>query len=98
VLILAQVPGPYDDFVVMFISTQIGLAMPGVDLVLRPLDVGFSATGLKAASVFRLGKIASLSSALVLGPLGHMPEPYFGDLTARLVQLLQSGRVGACRQ
>jgi hypothetical protein len=38
VLILAEVPGPYPDFIVMFISSQVGQAVPGFDLVLGPTD------------------------------------------------------------
>jgi mRNA interferase MazF len=72
VLILAEIPGPYPDFIVMFISSQLGQAVSGFDLVLGPTDPAFARSGLKVASVFRIGKVASLSSALLGGTLGRL--------------------------
>jgi hypothetical protein len=46
VLILAEVPGPYDDYLVLFISSQIRTAMAGVDVVLDRRHPSFAGAGL----------------------------------------------------
>lgn len=56
---------------------------------LRPASPAFGATGLKTTSVFRIGKIASLSDALIMGKLGELAEPVFDDVVGRLVRLLR---------
>jgi mRNA interferase MazF len=71
VLILAHVPGPHDDYLALFISSQIRVAVPGVDLVLDRSAPSFPVTGLKVPSVFRVGKVATLSVALIVGTLGR---------------------------
>ncbi|MGH2350373.1 MAG: type II toxin-antitoxin system PemK/MazF family toxin [Chloroflexota bacterium] len=90
VLILAPVPGPYDDFIVMFISSQASYAVPGVDVILDRSNPAFAGSGLKMASAFRVGKVASLSAGLIVGPLGALHSSVFDDLVTRLVRLLQS--------
>jgi len=47
VLVLAEVPGPYRDFLVMFISSQRRRAIPEVDVILEPTNPAFAGTGLK---------------------------------------------------
>jgi len=93
VLVLAEVPGPYRDFLVMFISSQRRQAIPGVDVVLEPTDPAFVGTGLKAASVFKVAKAATLSEALLIGAIGQLDDELFKMLIKRLVRLLQTGRL-----
>ena len=56
VLILAEVPGSYRDYLVLFISSQLHQAVAGVDIVIGPRDAAFAASGLKPVSVFRIGE------------------------------------------
>ncbi len=89
VLVLTLIPGVHIDFVVMFISSQQHQAVPDLDVTLGPASSAFGATGLKTPSVFRIGKIASLSDALIMGKLGELAEPVFDDVVGRLVRLLR---------
>jgi len=93
VLVLAEVPGPYPDFLVMFISSQQRQAIPEVDIVLEPTDPAFAGTGLKTASVFKVAKVASLSEALLIGAIGRLDGELLRMLIKRLVHLLQTGRL-----
>ncbi|HEY8691568.1 MAG TPA: type II toxin-antitoxin system PemK/MazF family toxin [Chloroflexota bacterium] len=88
VLVLAEVPGPYRDYVAMFISSQLNQAAPG-DIILRPSDAAFAASGLKAPSVFRVGKVATISEALLVGTLGRLDDATFRAVIARLIELLE---------
>ena len=93
VLVLLEVPGPYRDFLVMFISSQRRQAIPGVDVVLEPTDPVFARTGLKTASVFKVAKVATLSEELLIGAIGQLDDALFRKLIERLVRLLQTGRL-----
>ncbi len=97
VLVLSEIPGPYPDFIVVFISSQVSLAVPGFDLVLAPTDPAFARSGLKVASVFRIGKLASLSGALLGGTLGHLDTAVFDEIVRRLTYLLRAGQPTARR-
>jgi PemK-like, MazF-like toxin of type II toxin-antitoxin system len=89
VLVLAEVPGPHDDYLVLFISSQVRLAVSGVDVILGVSHPAFAQSGLRLPSVLRVGKIATLSEALILGPLGTLPGPLFSEIIRRLVRLLE---------
>jgi mRNA interferase MazF len=97
VLVLAAVPGPYPDFLALFISSQVSQAVSGFDLVLDPTDPAFARSGLKVASVFRIGKVASLSGTLLGGTLGHLDAGVFDEIVRRLTHLFQGGQSPARR-
>jgi mRNA interferase MazF len=89
VVVLARVPGPHDDFLVLFISSQVRLAVPGVDVVLASHHPAFAGSGLKVTSVLRIGKLATVSSDLIIGPLGEIGDPVLSDVVWRLTRLLE---------
>ena len=89
VLVLAEVPGPHDDYLVLFISSQLRTAGAGVDVVLDRQHPDFPGAGLKVPSVLRIGKLATISGRLVLGPLGKIGDPLLDDVVRRLTKLLE---------
>jgi mRNA interferase MazF len=89
VLVLARVPGVYEDYLALFVSSQVHLAVPDVDVIIGPGDPGFADAGLKVPSVFRVGKLATISSALILGPLGSVGEPLLSVIVRHLTRLLE---------
>lgn len=91
VLVLVEAPGPYRDYLVLFISSQLSQAVIGLDLILRPSDPDFSTSGLKVASVLRIAKVASISEGLLVGTLGRLSTSTFGQVTRRLARLLRTG-------
>jgi mRNA interferase MazF len=88
VVVLARVPGPHDDYLVLFISSQLRTAAPGIDVVLDRQHPAFAASGLKVPSVLRIGKLATISSALIVGPLGKIDDPWLTNIVQRIVDLL----------
>jgi len=88
VLVLAQLRGPYPDHLVMFISSQLGHATPD-DVLLVPGDPAFARSGLKVASYFRFGNIATLSGSLLIGGIGELEPAIFDVLVERLVRLVR---------
>jgi mRNA interferase MazF len=89
VVVLAPVPGPHDDYLVVFVSTQVQHAVDGVDILLGPTDAGFSEAGFKTTSVVRIGKIAALARAVLVGRLGVLPANVFRSVIDRHVALLR---------
>lgn len=71
---LTEVPGPHADYLVLFISSQIRLAVSGLDVVLSRQHPSFVSSGLKLPSVLRIGKLTTISGRLIVGPLGAV-EP-----------------------
>jgi mRNA interferase MazF len=85
VLVLAPVPGPHDDYLVLFISSQLRLAVAGVDVVLGRRHPPYAASGLKVPSVLRIDKLGTISNALILGPLGKIGDSVLRDIVRRVV-------------
>ena len=73
-LIVSSDKSSTTDVVVAFISSVINerRLQPG-DFVLRHNSPHFAVTGLHIDSVFRMGKLATLDRAVVIGELGRVP-------------------------
>ena len=93
VLVLAEIPGPYRDFIVLFISSQLSQRTPALDSVIDAGHPAFRLSGLKVPSVFRIAKVASLSETLLIGTIGHLDRAVFDDIIQRLTRLLEGGRL-----
>jgi len=72
VLLLCRVPGSHDDYVACMISSRVHQAVPGLDVVFLPDEPDFAATGLKVASLARLGRLATLSATSFRARLGRV--------------------------
>lgn len=74
-LLLGQLPGGYDDWLICMISTQLRHAVPEFDEIVRESDSDFTESGLKGASVIRSGRLAVLEGEILIGAIGHIaPE------------------------
>ena len=69
-----------DDLIVAFITSHTGTAMTSAEHLLGSADTEFRSTGLKASSVVRLNKIATLHRMLIRRRIGRI-----GPRTARAV-------------
>ena len=75
VLLIAPVPGPYDDWLICMISTQLQHALEGFDEVIHREQTDFRSSGLKVPSVIRLARLAVVSAELLVGAVGEIgPE------------------------
>jgi mRNA interferase MazF len=71
VVLLRRLP-PFGDFLVCGVSTQLQQYVKGFDEILVPPDTEFAASGLKAASLIRLGFLAVLPESGMLGKIGTL--------------------------
>jgi len=72
------------DLTVCFITTQIGWQEP-TDVFLLPSKIN----GLKAKSLVRTSKIATLDRSLAKGLLGRLIQTELSDLNSKLKQMFQ---------
>ena len=74
-LLLAQLPGGYDDWLICMVSSQIRQYIPGFDEIVQETDADFAGSGLKVSSVFRIGRLAVVEGGILLGAIGQIaPE------------------------
>lgn len=69
-LLLEKLPGPYDDWLICMISSQLKHAVKDFDETLLLTDVDFSQTGLKVPSVIRIARVAVCEGSILLGTIG----------------------------
>ena len=71
-LIVRKLPGPYDDWLVCMISSQVDQAIEGFDEVIGAGDSDFVMSGLKTESVVRLSRLATVERKTFLGAIGQI--------------------------
>lgn len=91
-IILRAMP-PYGDFLVCGVSTQLHHEVAGFDDPIRPSDADFAASGLKAASLIRLGFLAVLPGSGLLGVIGSIDQPRHLRLLDRLANHLRPAAI-----
>ncbi len=88
-LLLGKVPGPFDDWLVCMISSQLRHHVEGFDEVIEETDVDFPDSGLKVSSVVRLGRLAVVEGSLFLGAIGEISGDRLVRVRSNLVRWLQ---------
>jgi mRNA interferase MazF len=66
------------------VSTQVQQADSGLDEILTPADADFAASGLKAASVLRLSRLAVLDGNSLVGCIGSIDAKRLESIRQRL--------------
>ena len=88
VLLLRPASRRFDDWLVCMISSQVRQAEPDLDEVLTPNDDDFAESGLKAASVLRLARLAVVDGAMFVGCIGEIDASRLDRLRHRLAAWL----------
>lgn len=90
-ILLRRMP-PFGDWLICGVSTQLHQAVSGFDEVIEASHSDFHRSGLKAASVIRLGFLTVLPSDYFLGVLGSISRERHARLLQRLSIFLATGR------
>jgi len=69
-LLLGRLPGGYDDWLICMVSSQTHQYIAGFDEIVQEEDFDFGNSGLKVASVIRVGRLAVVSGEILLGAIG----------------------------
>jgi mRNA interferase MazF len=81
-LLLGKLPGEYDDWLICMISSQTRQYIAEFDEIVQVYDGDFLESGLKFASVIRVGRLAVVSGEILLGAIGQVS-------TDRLIRIKQ---------
>jgi mRNA interferase MazF len=71
-LVIRKVPGQYDDWLVCMVSSRLDQEVAGFDEVMRPRDGDFEKSGLKVASLIRIGRLAVVNVNILAGRIGEI--------------------------
>jgi len=87
VVLLRQMPG-FGDWRVCGVSTQLHQQVPGLDEIIEPANADFAGSGLKAASLIRLGFLTVLPGNRFIGVIGSVSRDRHQRLLENLCQHL----------
>jgi mRNA interferase MazF len=90
-ILLRRMP-PFGDWLICGVSTQLHQEVVGFDDVIEPSHSDFQRSGLKAASVIRLGFLTVLPSDHFPGVLGSISRERHAKLLQRLSAFLATER------
>ena len=82
-LVLHRMP-PFGDLLICGISSQLRQAVVGFDEIIEPADADFPSSGLKTASVIRLGFLAVFPTSHFIGSIGAISPERHRRLLTRL--------------
>lgn len=71
-LLLGQLPGPYGDWLICMISSQMHQYIKDFDEIVDTNDLDFANSGLKMSSVIRVGRLAVVEENTLLGAVGEI--------------------------
>ena len=83
-LLLGQLPGDYDDWLICMISSQTRHYIPHFDELIQEQDSDFGQSGLKIVSVIRVGRLAVVEGGVLLGAMGHISPERLQRIKSRL--------------
>lgn len=90
-ILLRRLP-PFGDWLVCGVSTQIHQEVTGFDDIIEPSHPDFRSSGLKAASLIRLGFLTVLPAGQFIGVLGSISDERHARLLQRLSAFLSTKR------
>ena len=88
VLVLTGPLGPVPEVLVAYMSSVIPPTTLATDIVIDPLLAEFATTGLKATSIIRLHKLATVHARDVARRLGEVSPATLADVNAKLRAML----------
>ncbi len=83
-LLLADLPGPYQNLLLCGISTQLQHLLANWDELVQPGDTDFPVSGLRRASVIRLSYLYAADLGEIAGVIGRIDHSRFQRLRQRL--------------
>jgi mRNA interferase MazF len=90
-LVIRRAPGQYDDWLLCMVSSRLEHGIGGFDEFLRPGDVDFEKSGLKAVSVIRIARLAVVNREILLGRIGEIDSARLLRIKNKLAEWLRGG-------
>jgi len=89
-LILRELPGKFNDWLICMISSNIELQIPDLDELIAPDASDFMQSGLKVPSVIRTSRLAVVDGNILLGKLGQINTERLNKIRQRLSKWILS--------
>ena len=83
-LLLGKLPGEHDDWLICMLSSQSRQYVAEFDELVQESDSDFGESGLKVASVIRIGRLAVVSGEILLGAVGQVSSERLGRIKKHL--------------
>ncbi|MBC8263000.1 MAG: type II toxin-antitoxin system PemK/MazF family toxin [Anaerolineales bacterium] len=90
VLLIAPVPGPYEDWLVCMFSTKLQQALPGFDEIINSNASDFHSSGLEVPSVIRVARLAVVSADMLIGTIGEISDERLHRIQKTLADWIQT--------
>jgi mRNA interferase MazF len=87
-LLLGKLPGNYDDWLICMISSHTRQYVEGFDEIVQENDNDFGGSGLKVASIIRVGRLAVVSGDILLGAIGQVSSERLSRVKKHLADWL----------
>ncbi len=88
-LLLGKLPGEHGDWLICMISSQVRHYVPEFDEIVREEDSDFATSGLKVASVIRVGRLAVVEAGILQGDAGEVASDRLQRIKTRLSRWLE---------
>jgi mRNA interferase MazF len=92
-LLVAKLPGNYEDWLISMISSQIHQYIEGMDEVIRQESLAFNQSGLKSKSIIRPAWVAVVFEDILLGSIGEISSERLTRIRENLAELIQTGKL-----
>ncbi len=92
-LVVRKLPGRYEDWLICMISSQVNQEIPGFDQIMGFSDPDFQESGLKVTSVIRIGRLAVVNAAKLLGKIGQVGDVRLGKIKESLSKWILDKRL-----
>jgi mRNA-degrading endonuclease toxin of MazEF toxin-antitoxin module len=89
-LVLARLPGPYQNVLLSGISTQVQFLVPDWDELVQSADSDFAHSGLHRPSAVRLSYLYAADPSELAGTIGSVAAARLARLRGRLASHLQN--------
>ena len=89
-LVIRKSPGPFDDWMICMISTQLIQQIDGLDEIIKPGDSDFGNSGLKLPSLFRVSRLAVVDQSVFMGTIGEICSDRLSRVKIALSNWIQS--------
>jgi mRNA interferase MazF len=88
-LLLRKLPGQHNDWLLCMVSSRLDQAIGGFDEIIAPGDPDFRNSGLKIASLVRIGRLAVVSGNIPVGKIGQVDSLRLSRIKQKLSQWIQ---------
>jgi len=87
-LLMGRLPGRFGDWLICMISSQLRHYVEGFDEIIGEEAVDFAASGLKTASLIRVGRLAVVDENILIGSIGEISPDRLARIKDRLANWL----------